>query len=137
LGHPMTKTDILLSPYMCHHILFHVGWRVAVYNSWIVAVDFLFPSLFFSLLAGNVQHCFFYFILFNSSPHSLNLVFSSFFLFIEVFVYFQFIICIFFNFSHHSFNFLFLSYFLYRSFFQFSPSIAISHMFCFLFWSFL
>ena len=36
-----------------------------------------------------------------------------------------------FNFSHHSFNFLFLSYFLYRSFFQFSPSIAISHMFCF------
>jgi hypothetical protein len=82
----MTKTSILSSSYMRHHILFHMRWRVA----WIVTVDFWFPSLLFSLLIGNVQHCSFLFLLFNSSPHSLNLIFCSFFLFIEVFVSFQF-----------------------------------------------
>jgi len=67
----------------------------------LLLVVFRIFPLLFSLLTGNIHHCPFCFLLFN--------------------------------FSHHSNNFLFRFFFIYRSFysFQYSPSIAISHILVF------
>jgi len=98
--HSMTKPDILLSLWICHHVLFYMVWHMTAYGSLIVNNDRFF--FLFSLLPGKGHDCSFFF----------------------------------FNFSPHSFNFLLCFFFFYRSFFQFSYSITISHMFCFSFWSF-
>jgi hypothetical protein len=76
-------------------------------GSWQLTVVGLLPVVFrifpllFSLLTDNIHHCPFCFLLFNFSPHSIN--------------------------------FLFRFFFIYRSFysFQYSPSIAISHILVF------
>jgi len=96
----MTKPDILLSLWICHHVLFNMVWHMTAYGS---------------LIVNNGR--FFLFSLSCQVKCTIVLLFW------------------FFNFSPHSFNFLLCFYFFYRSFFQFSPSITISHMFCFSFWS--
>jgi hypothetical protein len=90
---------------MSHCVLFHLEWHVTAYGGWIVVGGHLIFFLLFSLVTSNVYHCPICFLLFN--------------------------------FSSHTINFLFRLFFIYRSFysFQFSPSIAISHMFGFSFWS--
>ena len=77
-------------------------WRLTVVG-WSPMIVRFFPLLF-SLLTGNAHHCPFCFLLFNSSPHSINFLSRSFFFYK----------------SFYSF--------------EFSSSIVISHMFDFLFW---
>ena len=79
------------------------AWRLMVVGWSLMIVRFF--SLLFSLLTSNVHHCSLCLLLFNYSPHSINFLFQSFFIYK----------------SFYSF--------------QFSSSIVISHMFGFSFWS--
>jgi hypothetical protein len=94
---------------------FSLSWQI-MYNI-VIFVSYFSISIFILLIS--------HFILFLSI--------EAFYLF-NLFLQLQFFICFFFNFSPHSFNFLFHYYSFYKSvFFQYSLSIAISHMFCFSF----
>ena len=95
--------DVSRSPKMSHHILFNSKWRVAASGGLIIISGYLIFSLLFSLLIGNVHHFSLWYLLFNLSSYSIN--------------------------------FLFRSFSIYRSiyYFQFSPSIIISHIFGFSF----
>ena len=87
--------------YMRRRVLFHLEWLVATDGDRIVASGYLNSPLPFSLLTGNIHRCPLCFLLFNFSPYFIN--------------------------------FLFCFFSIYRSFysFQFSSSIAISHILVF------
>ena len=114
-------------------------WRLTVVG-WSPMIVRFFPLLF-SLLTGNAHHCPFCFLLFNSSPHSINFLSRSFF-FYKSFYSFEFSSSIVIS---HMFDFLFWFLFLKNFnfilgifvevffFFQFHPSI---NFFCFIFFQF-
>jgi hypothetical protein len=87
-------------------------------------------------------HCVFFHMVWSVMAYGERIVtgglFSFFSLSYQIECMIVLFVFLFFNFSPHSFDFLLCSYSFYRSFvfsFQFSPSITISHMFFFSFWS--
>jgi hypothetical protein len=132
--HSMTKPDILLSLWICHHVLFYMVWHMTAYGSLIVNNDRFF--FLFSLLPGKGHDCSFFF--FSISVLILLIFYYVFFSFIEVFfnlvIQLQFLICFVFHFGLF-FLIVFLDSFVKGFFdFQFHHSIKVFVVLLFSFW---
>jgi hypothetical protein len=123
--HLVAKTGLSLSPWMLHHLLFHLEWRVVTECGQIVVgnrFSFFFTLFSLSLQLKSTIILFVHFFV-SFSSHSFNFLFHSFsfyisfFLFCKLVLQLYFLRCFIFNFSPHSFNFQFRSY----SFYSFSP----------------
>ena len=123
---------------MCHHVLFHVKWHVAAYNSRIVADGRLIFYPLFSLSWHIMYNIVLFVSYFSISVLFLLISYFIIFLFIEVFFCFQLSPSItipymfFLNFSPHSFNLWFHSYSFYRSFI-FNLVLQLLFLICFSF----
>jgi len=85
---------------MCCRVLFHLEWRVTTYSSRIITGGRL---IFVFFLSSNVYHCPLCFLLFNFSPHSINLFFHLFSIY-RSFYFFNLVLQLWFS---YMFGFLF------------------------------